>query len=828
MDPKFFSAGQQNMTPQQQQSAAANARMMMAFQQQQQQQQQSQQPNQEQYGSMTGDGSMHFNGTANMDAMAFSQTDMNAFDQTTMAGMNPFLNQQNMMTQLSSMNPLAQQNVVPQQQPTSQQQPQNFAQQQQLFGPGMPNQFQQRGLYQNNGDMMSPQALMYQQQQQQQQQQQHMALNRVKQQSPSQSPAIGNAHYQNQGASSVMAGSPNTGRMPSSEYPVSSPVSSQAMFSQASQMNRVIPSQSVGRYMPHANSPMMQNNAGASPSNRQLPSHQASPQISNNFAQPSPAQNSPVAPSAVPQRSATPGSTTSTPMQQHQQLESKPEEQPPSETKKQETPQKSPTPKANSQAEKSAESISQRGTPEHPDKENVKLVTYMPKTRNVETYGGVDLKYFDKFDIKPLIPHSSELGNVDIHALIMSLKSGLKMEVTNALNIMSVVTAQQMMPLTLSFCEDLVDVLLDYLEADILRTGMDYDDHEETPSPRKKRAARSVEDDYTYSELFDMSLDEMKSLIPTLENTTSDLWLSLRERSLCIFNILRNLSFMPDNMEYLAKHSRFVDIMARIVVAINESSDVFESDAWFVGVRRMDTLDFRKSVLIILSNISMLMVLRRRWAEAFLELIHDFISHGPDTYYSLLATETWAKLAVNYDNRKVFASLPSRTTLQDIWIELAAMIRRDYFSSEGRVLFNITANQLATLEYALMGLYNIVCITVTDQEPLPNRKVIAMTILRLAVTMAESGLQHFYMVTRRGMELIRVLVCGTTQDRQSSRAPHEEPDENEGRDLSLMASQILDVTSVRDMLMRAMLRPTMDVDVLRDLSDLVSSIDGDE
>lgn len=531
-------------------------------------------------------------------------------------------------------------------------------------------------------------------------------------------------------------------------------------------------------------------------------------------------------------------------MQQHQQLESKPEEQPPSETKKQETPQKSPTPKANNLLEKGAESISQRGTPEHSDKDNVNLVTYMPKTRNVETYGGVDLKYFDKFDIKPLIPHSSELGkcyfgqwrcradeiagNVDIHALIMSLKSGLKMEVTNALNIMSVVTAQQMMPLTLSFCEDLVDVLLDYLEADILRTGTGYDDHEEAPSPRKKRSTRHTEDDYTYSELFDMSLDEMKSLIPTLEDTTSDLWLSLRERSLCIFNILRNLSFMPDNMEYLAKHGRFVDIMARIVVTLNESSDVFENDAWFVGVRRMDTLDFRKSVLIILSNISMLMVLRRRWAEAFLELIHDFISHGPDTYYSLLATETWAKLAVNYENRKVFASLPSRKTLQDIWIELAAMIRRDYFSSEGRVLFNITANQLATLEYALMGLYNIVCITVTDQEPLPNRKVIAMTILRLAVTMAESGLQHFYMVTRRGMELIRVLVCGTTQDRQSSRAPHEEPDDNEGRDISLVASQILDVTSVRDMLMRAMLRPTMDVDVLRDLSDLVSSIDGDE
>ena len=47
------------------------------------------------------------------------------------------------------------------------------------------------------------------------------------------------------------------------------------------------------------------------------------------------------------------------------------------------------------------------------DKENASqtsTIPYIPKTRNVETYGGVDLKYFDKFDIKPMIPHFNELG----------------------------------------------------------------------------------------------------------------------------------------------------------------------------------------------------------------------------------------------------------------------------------------------------------------------------------------------------------------------------------------------------------------------------------
>lgn len=39
------------------------------------------------------------------------------------------------------------------------------------------------------------------------------------------------------------------------------------------------------------------------------------------------------------------------------------------------------------------------------------LVTYIPKTRQVESYGGVDLKYFEKYEIRPAIPTIEELGN---------------------------------------------------------------------------------------------------------------------------------------------------------------------------------------------------------------------------------------------------------------------------------------------------------------------------------------------------------------------------------------------------------------------------------
>jgi hypothetical protein len=39
-----------------------------------------------------------------------------------------------------------------------------------------------------------------------------------------------------------------------------------------------------------------------------------------------------------------------------------------------------------------------------------KNVTYIPKTRNVDTYGGVDLKYFDRYEIRPMLPTVGELG----------------------------------------------------------------------------------------------------------------------------------------------------------------------------------------------------------------------------------------------------------------------------------------------------------------------------------------------------------------------------------------------------------------------------------
>lgn len=597
--------------------------------------------------------------------------------------------------------------------------------------------------------------------------------------------------------------------------------------------------------------------------------------------------------SPIPRQSATPGSTHSTPHQPHQQLDTSTPHMSPAVAAAQaavahtpngkSTPMTptgvtaitttittSPSPKPSTVPSETASPSAiavptdQKNSPQLPKQQ----ITYIPKTRNVETYGGVDLKYFDKFEIKPPVPHLNELGLIDIQALIMSLKSGMKMELTNALNVLTVLTVQpqihaqqQQQPphLPLHQCDDLLDVLLDYLEQDILGTSSRFptvDNHsDDSLSSSQKNDEQHVLSDLTYTDLFDMSLDEMKSLIPQLENSTSDVWISLRERCLCIFNILRNLSFMGENMEYLARHPRFVKLLADIAdssrqISVLDGRDTTGKNAWFVGIRRMDTLDFRKSILMIFSNISINLVLRQeKTAAVFVELTHDFLVNGPDTYYSLLAIETWTKLTVNYDNRQLLYSLVSKehifNLIQDIWLELTAVIRRDFFSADGRVMHAMTSNQLATLELTIIGLYNIVAIVQLEnlkQQLVQKNKSIGMMIIRLSITLAESGNPQFGLATKRGMELIRSLVCGgdgirRRNNRQQQQRPlealsqynkkDEKNEDNDQLSVSEIANRILDMPVVREKLMLSMLKPTTDPEILRELSDIVSLIDED-
>lgn len=443
----------------------------------------------------------------------------------------------------------------------------------------------------------------------------------------------------------------------------------------------------------------------------------------------------------------------------------------------------------------------------------------------------------------------------------MSLKSGMKLEVSNALNILTVLTSTRGISLSMRHCDDLLDVLLDYLEQDLMGTNSRYglSDEDSVSSQSVKTVDQAVtEKERTYGELFEMSLDEMKSLIPSLEKTTSDVWLSSRERCLCIINIVRNLSFMPENQEYFGKHKRLTDLLAFVLdtdVTISEDGDKksnakgLNKQSWYIGIRHMDSLDYRKSALLIFSNIAVFLKLTSASsALVFIKLTNDFLINGPDTYFSQIAVETWAKVSVSYENRNVFAALSATsaseshkddeddafTYLENVWEELATIIRRDYFSHDGRVLANMKAHQLALLEMAVMGLYNIMVIAKEESlraRLLARDQAIGMDMVKLCVSLAEYGSQHFAVVCRRGLELVRGLITGGDGLRRKTEDNAQKDSNDNVAETSTstpqpdvatrLASKLeLDSHTLNQLLMVAMLNPATDPDTTRELWDI--------
>ncbi|ORX54411.1 hypothetical protein DM01DRAFT_1407271 [Hesseltinella vesiculosa] len=326
-----------------------------------------------------------------------------------------------------------------------------------------------------------------------------------------------------------------------------------------------------------------------------------------------------------------------------------------------------------------------------------KLSVYIPKTRLVDTYGGIDVKYFDKFNVRPPIPFIEELGMVDIGALIMSLKSGLPMELTNALNIMTTLSVLRR-PIHLSHCDDLLDTLLDRLEVCTRTLRMEA------------TAAVTTTSEQSYPMLFESSLQEMKSLIPVMEKTSSETWLPYREQCWCLLNIFRNLSYLPENQAYMAEHPRFLHLLTKLVTTTDgfqtsqssSTPSAFSTPIIVTGTpsyplpsthttltptddtsseipasifpsattdgmpasppadtmpaqmalpfQSMDILDCRKALLMIFANVALMLgrapTLDSPLLLTVISLLHDFFAHGQDTYYASVALDTWNKLLV--------------------------------------------------------------------------------------------------------------------------------------------------------------------------------------
>lgn len=241
-----------------------------------------------------------------------------------------------------------------------------------------------------------------------------------------------------------------------------------------------------------------------------------------------------------------------------------------------------------------------------------KRSAYDPRPLPMTTWGGVNPEKleavcFDLSNLKPNIPSVPELGVIDIHALTMSLQSGIHSEVRLALDTLATVTVETRIQLDLRGCEDLVDSIIDCAEEqlDLLAENaaevsdvMLVNSYEEvTRSCRVERGA--LQDVPKYGTL-DYELDRAV------------------ERLICITTILRNLSFYETNHPVLSDKTVVVFICAVIR---------------HLGTRHMlvrthaNTLDLMKDLIIFLSNLAQAVEIPGK--EQALCLLHFLLAFAP-------------------------------------------------------------------------------------------------------------------------------------------------------------------------------------------------------
>ncbi|KAL2072408.1 hypothetical protein VTL71DRAFT_11751 [Oculimacula yallundae] len=235
-----------------------------------------------------------------------------------------------------------------------------------------------------------------------------------------------------------------------------------------------------------------------------------------------------------------------------------------------------------------------------------------PRVRVLDNWGGSNLESLAKIGDKILIyrpdmPPVPDMGAIDIHALSMSLQSGINAEVRMALDTLASLTLSTSVRLDVRQCEDLVDTIIDCAEVQVELLA------ENAAEVSDVMLISSYEDVARACRFDHQSLRE----IPALGSTEYELDRAV-ERLICLTTILRNLSFEEVNHAHLADELviKFLCVVIR-----------------YLGTRNMllrtnqNTMDFMKDVITFLSNLAQSIELPGR--EQALCMIHFLLAFAP-------------------------------------------------------------------------------------------------------------------------------------------------------------------------------------------------------
>lgn len=249
-------------------------------------------------------------------------------------------------------------------------------------------------------------------------------------------------------------------------------------------------------------------------------------------------------------------------------------------------------------------------------------------------------------EVKPNFPTFRELGVIDIHALIMSVKSGIHAEVRLALDTLTILSVEHGLQLSLDNCDDLVETLIDCAQEQVDFLA------ENAAEVSDEMLIASYEDVIRGCRLETESLQE----IPEFGSLDYDLDRAV-DRLICITTLIRNFSFYECNFNTLG--------MSEVVRFLTSVIRHLGTKETFLRTNR-NTLDFMKDVIIYLSNLSHSIQLPGK--EEALCLLHFLLSFAP---CPTPITQSSGKITFTMYNPNVHKYTPSAVD------SLAKLLARD-------------------------------------------------------------------------------------------------------------------------------------------------------
>jgi SWI/SNF chromatin-remodeling complex subunit SWI1 len=210
-------------------------------------------------------------------------------------------------------------------------------------------------------------------------------------------------------------------------------------------------------------------------------------------------------------------------------------------------------------------------------------------------------------EIKPTVPSFRELGIIDIHALIMGIKSGIHAEVRMALDTLTILSVEQGLQLSLDNCDDLIETLVDCAQEQVDFLA------ENAAEVSDEMLISSYEDVIRGCRIETESLQD----IPEFGSLDHDLDRAV-DRLICITTLIRNFSFYEANFNVLGM-SEVVRFLTNVIRHLGTKEMLLRSNR--------NTLDFMKDVIIYLSNLSHSIQLPGK--EEALCLLHFLLSFAP-------------------------------------------------------------------------------------------------------------------------------------------------------------------------------------------------------